>query len=197
MCCNIIYSIEKKDYSPFPNPDVGYVTDIAGVLSDTQKKALNNRLYTTEENTGVEIAVVTINSIKDYPGSPNGSIEDFAHGLFDAYGIGNLPNNNGILLLVAIRDRRARIELGNGYGLLKDVLANRIMQNVIIPEFKNNRYDLGIIEGITSIIRTFPRVSIVWFWIRLVFLILILLMPLVAISLFLNGKRGWGQWNNK
>jgi uncharacterized protein len=192
VCFDTAYPAEKKDYSPFPNPDVGYVTDIAGVLTGAQKEELDSQLYTVEKSTGVEIVVVTINSIKDYPGTPNNSIEDFARGLFDAYGIGNMPKNDGILLLVATKDRKARIELGKGYGHNRDADADHIMQKVIIPEFKKNQYNSGIIKGVRSIIRTFSGMIIWPGWIKLVTVIAILIIIPISLSLFLNGKRGWG-----
>jgi uncharacterized protein len=102
----------EKDYSPFPNPGSGYVTDIANVLTLEEEERIERWLWSTESKTGVEIIVVIIDSIRHYPGTPNSSIEPFAMGLFDAYGIGNMPENNGVLLLVAVRDRKARIELG-------------------------------------------------------------------------------------
>ena len=80
------------------------------MLTASQIDALNSYCYTAEKRTGVEVVVVTINSIHDYPGTVNDAIESFARGLFDAYGIGNMPKNDGVLLLVCRADRQARIE---------------------------------------------------------------------------------------
>ncbi len=101
-----------KTYAPYPEPENGYVTDKAGLLAPEQKERLNAYCYTTEKNTGVEVVVVVINSIQDYPGAANSSIETFAKGLFNAYGIGNMPRNDGVLLLVARRDRKSPHRIG-------------------------------------------------------------------------------------
>ena len=192
VCSVNLYAVEKKDYSPFPNPNVGYVTDIAGLLTNSQKEQLQSWLYTTEKNTGVEIIVVTIYSLKDYPGTPNNSIEDFAKDLFDAYKIGNMPKNNGVLLLVALKDRKARIELGAGYRHSRDSDATRIMQNIIIPQFKKNHYDKGTINGVRSIIREFSGMIIIPGWIKIIVATVIPIFAVIAFSLFRKGKRGWG-----
>lgn len=182
----------QKSYAPYPQPDRGYVTDIAGVLSSQQQEKIESWLYTTEYRNGTEIAIVIINSINDYPGTANTSIESFATGLFNAYGIGNMPKNNGVLLVVAIRDRAARIELGAYYGRNRDSDADRIMQKIIIPHFKKNDYAGGIMAGAKSLIYEFAGIWIISGWIKLAVLFLIIALIPVCISLFLNGKRGWG-----
>ncbi|MHC4212444.1 MAG: TPM domain-containing protein [Planctomycetota bacterium] len=181
-----------KKYAPYPQPDIGYVTDHANLLTDEQEDRLESWIYTCEKEHGFEMAVVTINSIKDYPGTSNENIESFATGLFNSYGIGNMPNNDGVLLLVAVKDRKARIELGAYYGRQRDSDANRIMQKVIIPQFKNDRYDKGIMKGTRAILKEFAGVRIIGGWIKLVIIALIVILIPISISMFRNGKRGWG-----
>ena len=105
----------KPNYGPYPPADNGYVTDLADALTKDEEEEIEKWLWQTESKTNVEIAVVTILSIQDYPGADVSSIENFATGLFNTYGIGNMPKNDGVLLLVAVKDRKARIELGGGY----------------------------------------------------------------------------------
>jgi len=153
----------KKDYSPYPEPGAGYVTDIAGLLSRDGEERIEQWLWKTEKETGVEIAVVTIGSINLYSGAAgagkdevtDSAIERFATGLFNMYGIGNMPENNGVLLLVARRDRKLRIELGASYGRRRDSDAARIVQKVIIPQFKQDDYASGITAGVQAIMAEF------------------------------------------
>ncbi len=183
----------ERDYSPYPNPDAGYVTDLANLLTDEEEEQLEKLLFAREKETGVEIAVVTINSIKDFPGTSNRTIEEFATALFDAYGIGNMPKNDGVLLLVARMDRKARIELGAGYGHRRDSDASRIMNKKIIPSFKKNLYGQGIIKGTESLANEFAYVFPIPVWALIVALgIIAYALILIVISLFRNGKRGWG-----
>ena len=145
--------------SPYPTPDIGYVTDLANILSDQQEQQLEDLLNKTETDTGMELLVVVLKSIKDYPGSANRSIEAFASAMFNDYGIGNMPQNNGILLLVCVKDRKARIELGAGYGHRYDAKTRAIMNNSIIPKFKNNNYPAGIITGVKACLKAFSPQS--------------------------------------
>src|SRR6478735_10415841 len=87
----------------------GDVNDFAGILSADQKAALEARCPELREKTGAQLAVVTLKSLE------GGQIDDFAVKLFKKWGIGDKDKKNGILLLVAIQDRKARIEVG--YGL--------------------------------------------------------------------------------
>ncbi|MHC4881257.1 MAG: TPM domain-containing protein [Planctomycetota bacterium] len=182
----------EKNYAPYPHPDRGYITDHANLLTSEQEQMLEDLLYTCEKRYGFEMAVVTIHSIKDYAGTANSSIESFATGLFDTYGIGNMPKNNGVLLLVAVKDRKARIELGAYYGRSRDRDANRIMQKVIIPQFKRDRYDKGVIKGTHALLNEFAGIRVIPGWTKLVVIGAIVILIPVTISLFRNGKRGWG-----
>ena len=65
----------QQEYAPYPEPDSGYVTDIADLLSPQEEEQIEQWLWKVEEKTGVEMAVVTIGSIKQYRGSANSSIE--------------------------------------------------------------------------------------------------------------------------
>lgn len=181
-----------KDYAPYPQPDHGYVTDIAHVLTAQEEERLEQWLIQTEQGTKTEIIVVTIRSLQDYPGSSNSSIEEFAKGLFNTWGIGNKPKNDGILLLVSVGDRKARIELGAGYPASRDTDANRIMQNTIVPEFRKGNYAAGIEKGVKAIIVEFTDYRVGVNWRLVMYPVLILIAVIVAISLFRSGRKGWG-----
>jgi len=103
-----------------------------------------------------------------------------------------MPKDNGILLLVAVKDRKARIELGKGYGHSRDADSNRIMQKVILPEFKKNDYAAGITSGVEAIMEEFAGVRVRFPWEFVIIPLAIIILILIAISLFRNGKRGWG-----
>jgi len=180
-----------KDYAPYPAPGAGYVTDAAGVLTTAQEERIEHWLLAVEKQSGTEIVVVTIASMHDYPGTDDESIESFARGLFDRWGIGNMPHNDGILLLVAVRDRKARIELGAGYPA-RDADAARIMQSVIVPRFRKGDYAGGITRGVAAIVNKFTTVHIGFPWALVLIPAAGLACALIAISLLRNGRRGWG-----
>jgi uncharacterized protein len=181
-----------KDYAPYPQPDAGYVTDNAGVLTAPKEERLEQWLIRTEEGTKTEIIVVTIRSLQDYPGSNNSSIEEFAKALFNTWGIGNKPKNDGILLLVSVGDRKARIELGAGYPPSRDADASLIMQKTIVPEFRKGDFAAGIEKGVKAIVVEFTDYRVGVNWTLILYIGLILIATLVAISLFRSGRKGWG-----
>jgi uncharacterized protein len=187
-----VTAARATDYAPYPQPDHGYVTDLAGVLTDRQEERLEQWLIQTEHGTKTEIIVVTIRSLQDYHGSSNSSIDEFAKGLFDKWGIGNQPKNDGVLLLVSIRDRKARIQLGASYPASRDADARRIMQDAIVPEFREGDYAAGIQEGVKEIIAEFTDYRVGINWRLVVYPALILGAAVVAISLFRSGRKGWG-----
>lgn len=181
-----------NDYAPYPEPGSGYVTDLADLLTAEEEERIEKWLWQVEVRTDVEIIVFTINSIKDYPGTDNSSIERFATALFDTYGIGNMPANDGVLLLIARNDRQARIELGAGYGRSRDRDARRIMDDVIIPQFKKGDYAAGITNGTRAIMKEFAGVRVGFPW-HIVWLVVgAIASLLIGISLMANGKKGWG-----
>lgn len=181
-----------ENYAPYPQPDAGYVTDLAGVLSEKEEERIEQWLIRVEQRSKSEIIVVTIDSIQNYPGTNNSSIETFATGLFNTWKIGNKAQNNGILLLVAVKDRKARIELGAGFSGSGDAVAAGIMNDTIVPQFRKGNYPGGITDGVKAIVNTLTtaRIGVPWRLVAMGVTSAILLMA--GVSLLLNGKRGWG-----
>ncbi|MEN9697678.1 MAG: hypothetical protein RLZ56_1099 [Bacteroidota bacterium] len=122
------------------------VTDIAGVLTPSEKAALENKLVAIDDSSSNQIAVVILPTLDGYP------IEEYAVKLFREWGIGNKKTNNGVLLLVAINDRKVRIEVGYGLeGAIPDITANSIINNDIKPAFKAGAYFEGIDKATDNI----------------------------------------------
>jgi uncharacterized protein len=129
----------------FPRPD-GFVSDFAGVMDPADKITLENRLVQLSWDTGAEVAVVTIVSL-------NGdTIEDYAVQLFEQWGIGKKDADNGVLFIVAIGDQAVRIEVGYGLEpIITDARAGRILDNDVLPAFRQGDYSAGIVAGAASI----------------------------------------------
>ena len=128
-----------------PNPPV-LVTDLAGVLSPEQKQALEYKLVAIDDSSSNQIAVVILPTLDGNP------IEEYATKLFRTWGIGNKKTNNGILLLIAVQDKKIRIEVGYGLeGALPDITANSIIDNDIKPAFRQQAYYEGIDQATNDI----------------------------------------------
>ena len=129
----------------FPQP-TGYVNDFARILSPATIGILDERIEALRQKNSVEIAVVTIQSTGELP------LEDYANLLFQKWGIGQKGADNGVLLLVAVGDRKVRIE--PGYGLepiLPDGLCGEIIRTRILPEFRKGDFNAGILAGVQAI----------------------------------------------
>lgn len=183
---------QNSRYAPYPEPAAGYVTDHAGLLTQQQEERIEQMLLRVERQSGVEIIVVTVDSMQQYGGTANESVEAFATALFNRWGIGDAQRNDGILLLVAEQERKGRIELGRGYAPSRDSDAARVMSEVIVPRFREGDYAGGITAGVKGIVSEFTavRVGVPWSLLGVVAAVLALLV--VGISLLQNGKRGWG-----
>jgi uncharacterized protein len=115
------------------------VTDMAGVLSPEQKQALENKLVAIDDSSSNQIAVVILPTLDGNP------IEEYATKLFREWGIGNTKTNNGILLLIAVQDKKIRIEVGYGLeGAIPDITAINIIDNDLKPAFRAGAYYDGI-----------------------------------------------------
>jgi uncharacterized protein len=130
--------VKAQNVLPKPSTPV-LVTDQAGVLSPEQLQALENKLVAIDDSSSNQIAVVILSTLEGNP------IEEYATKLFRSWGIGNKKTNNGILLLVAIQDKKIRIEVGYGLeGAIPDITANSIIDNDIKPAFREGAYYEGI-----------------------------------------------------
>lgn len=139
-----------QDYPEF----VGYVNDYAHILSAPQASSLNQELRDFDNRTTIELAVVTVNSL----GSENP--QDYAVNLANYWGVGKRDKNNGIVFLVAMESHDIWIEVGSGLSdQFSDSQVQQIVDNVIIPQFKAGRPDLGVINGVHSIMSHFEGVS--------------------------------------
>ncbi len=131
-----------------PGSATGYVNDFAGVMSKEKVSELSSFLTAYTASTTNEIAVVTVQSLQ------GDTVENYANQLFKEWGIGS-KKNNGILFLVAVEDRKMRIEVGYGLeGDLTDLQSSKILDGIVKPFFKNNDYTGGIDAGVRAITRT-------------------------------------------
>lgn len=124
------------------------VHDEAHILSVTTIEQIEAELKLHEDSTTNQIAVLIIPSL-------NGAVlEEYTlHVAHDVWKLGQKGNDNGVLLLIAVDDRKMRIEVGYGLeGVLTDAITSRIIRNEIAPSFRDGNYDAGVLSGIHAII---------------------------------------------
>jgi uncharacterized protein len=126
----------------------GRVNDYANLLPPERARALEAQLEKFEQETGHQIAVLTIPSLE------GDSLEEFSIRVAETWKIGKKGFDNGAILLIARDDRRLRIEVGYGLeGVLPDAIASRIIREVITPRFRSGDYTGGIEAGVDSILK--------------------------------------------
>lgn len=143
------------DAAPYPAYSDIYVNDLADVLTAEDEAQLRAELDKLHVDSGVEMTVLTIPTRKTY--EAGGTLEAFATGLFNEWGVGRADLNDGILVFVATEDREMRIVLGQGYDQGYDVLAQDIVKRWFTPEFRDGNYGAGILAGSGEVITRIAR----------------------------------------
>lgn len=124
------------------------VTDQTGTLSATQKQALEQTLAEFEARKGSQVAVLLV------PSTQPETVEQFAVRVQESWKLGRKGVDDGVLLLVAKDDRKLRIEVGYGLeGVLPDATAKRIIEEDIVPRFKQGDFHGGVRAGTDRILR--------------------------------------------
>jgi uncharacterized protein len=129
-------------------PLTGRINDTAAMLSQQTIANLDSLLAVLEATDSTQLVVLTIPTLEGEV------LEDYSLQVAEAWGIGQKGNDNGALLLISRDDRRLRIEVGYGLeGSLTDLTAGRIIGGVIVPRFKEGRFDQGISDGVQAMIQ--------------------------------------------
>ncbi len=122
------------------------VTDLTGTLSSSEQQSLEQILAANEDSTTTQIAVLLIPSL-------NGEdLFEYTQAVAEKNKIGTKEHNNGVLLLVAMSEHKVRIHVGYGLeGALPDATTKSIIENEILPRFKDGKYYSGILSGTRAI----------------------------------------------
>ncbi|CAN5379456.1 hypothetical protein BH09BAC3_BH09BAC3_13540 [soil metagenome] len=171
-----------------------YVSNPDGVLDQSTISQIDSILTDLEKTTTTQTAVVVVNSI----GSED--IFDFAQKLFVKWGIGSNGKDNGLLILLVMDQRTVRFHTGYGLeGVLPDVTCKRIQGEFMVPEFKKNNYNAGMLAGIEQVrnMLTNPEnaeelqsTTTVSEWSSLLIILLVFVFPIILIAFIVKNVRG-------
>jgi uncharacterized protein len=130
-------------------PLTGRVVDLAQVLPPAIAEELSSRLKAHEDKTTNQVAVLIIPSLEGEP------LFDFSHRVATTWKLGQKGTDNGALLLVAMKDRKVRIEVGYGLeGALTDARSAQIIRNEIVPRFRAGDFAGGVTAGVDAVLKT-------------------------------------------
>lgn len=145
LVCALCAPARAQDSAAGVPPYAGYVTDDAHLFSDDRRAQLEGFLGQVQQRTGVQFAVLTVPDC--------GSEDPYAYKVrvFKAWGIGNRERNDGLLLLVAIQEKKILFETGYGLeGTLPDGWEARMLRDLAVPRFREGKPDEGIIAGVLA-----------------------------------------------
>jgi len=143
----ILLAVSPAVAQTFPKL-TGRVVDQAGLLTPAQVADLTSKSEALEKRTGRQFVVATVNSLEGR------TIEDYGYRLGREWGIGNEQKDDGVVLLVAPKERKVRIETGYGARVfLTDAVSSVIIRESIIPQFKSGDFGAGIVAGADQIIQ--------------------------------------------
>jgi len=126
----------------------GRVVDNANILSAATKSDLTGKLAALEAKTSRQVVVVTLPSLQGF------EISDYGYQLGRAWGIGQAKLNNGVLLIIAPTEHKARIEVGYGLEpILTDALSEVILQSTVLPKFRSGDFNGGVSAGVDALIQ--------------------------------------------
>jgi uncharacterized protein len=133
-------AIAAPNEIPAPVGDI-YVQDFANVLSENEKIQLKNIGRSIDDQTTSQIAVLTVDSIGE------SSIEEYSVEAYRKFGLGTEENDNGVLLVISMQDKKIRIEVGYGLeGIIPDGKAGRILDEYAIPHLQNGQPNLAVMN---------------------------------------------------
>ena len=136
----LFFSIHSSAVN-IPKP-TEWVNDFAGVIPAAYRNKIARLIEELEQKTSAEIMVASVSSISPY------DEKSYARMLFDSWKPGKRGKDNGVLVLLAIKERRWRIEAGYGVeGILPDGLCGQIGRNYMVPFFKQEEYGKGLYAG--------------------------------------------------
>ncbi|MDX2217116.1 MAG: TPM domain-containing protein [Oculatellaceae cyanobacterium bins.114] len=144
----------NRTQSPYPPFLDRYVNDYGQVLNANDKATIRTTLTQFANETQIQVVVLTVNSVFDYR-TGDASVESFATHVFNTWGIGDRTRNDGILVLVAPSDRKVRIELGAGYDSNSDRMAQAIIDETMLPYFRQGQISQGTVAGVNAIVSRF------------------------------------------
>lgn len=139
--------VSEVTESVFPEP-IGIINDYGQVFTEPQRAELSKLLYDYDIETTRQIVVITVDSITPYT-----NIQKYATDLAQTWGVGTAEKNNGLALVLCKPCRRISIATGTGTELvLTDEICTKVIDEKIVPEFKNGDFYTGIKNGVITLI---------------------------------------------
>ena len=151
LCTALSLPSQGKDADVFPKPQ-GAVNDFAAIIPPNYSKPMDLLAREVLQKTGTAVVVATVTTIGDNDPS------DYANRLYEAWGIGKKGEDKGLLILLALKERRIRIETGYGVeGILPDGLVGQILDTHVLPHLRKGDYGKGLLNAVAAVSSVIAR----------------------------------------
>lgn len=145
FCTSLALQSEGKETDTFPRPQ-GAINDFAGVIPQNYRNSMDLLAREVLQKTGTAVVVTTVATIGDNDPA------DYTNRLYEAWGIGKKGEDKGVLILLALKERRIRIETGYGVeGILPDGLVGQILDSYVVPYLKQGDYGKGLANAMVAV----------------------------------------------
>jgi uncharacterized protein len=141
----------KEREGAFPRPQ-GAVNDFAGIISPEYRRAIDLLAREVLQKTKTSVVVVTVDTIGDSDPA------DYVNRLYEAWGIGTKEDDRGVLIFLALKERRIRIETGYGVeGILPDGRVGQILDSSVVPSLRQGKYGEGLYNAAAAVSAVIAR----------------------------------------
>lgn len=122
--------------------------DQVGLLSVQDKQMLENSIRDIFENSGPQISILIVDNLQEH------ALEDFAILVSEQWQLGSKESDNGVLILIAMKERQTRIEVGHGLeGSITDYDSKLMIEDILVPAFKKKKF----FEGLDSVVKEIAK----------------------------------------
>ena len=184
---------QAQDIPPPPDPP-RLVNDFAGFLSPAEQADLEAKLVAYDDSTSTQITIVTVETLGRW------DIAEFSFRLGDAWGVGGEKQDNGLVITVSREERKVFMATGRGLeGPLPDYLCDRIIDNIIVPAFKQGEFYRGLDRATDAAILAIggefvkevqePKTPVI----PIILILILFIVIIVMIILFSRNNPGGGQ----
>jgi len=147
----LVFDTRTLAAEKFPAP-TGAVNDFAGVIPPDQKAAMSSLAQEVLEKTGTAVVVATFRTVGD------NDPDEYANRLYEAWGIGRKGEDKGVLIFLALQERRVRIETGYGVeGVITDGMAGEVLDRYAMPNLRTGDYGKGLYNAMVAVSEILAR----------------------------------------
>lgn len=188
VCLFCLYA--SQVFAEYPLPSDNFINDFAVVLSPEQLDDLARYLYDVQSEAGLELVVVTMESVADFS-TRDRTVDSFANSLFNYWGLGGVRNS--VMIVLSVYDRQCSIKLGHGYSQYHQTRMKKLIDHKMIPLFMQGDFGRGVLAGAGAVVHELKRPGTFWELYQRIIIsgFILFFMCFMAVSYLFSGSNGF------